>query len=293
MTPVSELSNGVADAVAKAAGSVVAVHAGRCETASGVAWSDEYVVTSARALERDQDLEVTVGDERSPATLVGADPGTDLAVLRVARKLEPPAHADVSALRVGQLAVALSRGGRGLRARLGVVSRLGGAWRLGPGVPVERYVESDVAPAAGLSGGALIDGNGALIGVNATGVLRGVLVALPGTAVTRVLEAIVSHGHVRRAKLGVAVERVDLPAALAERRGRQRGLIVLGVAAGGAAERAGLLLGDVLLSVGGTPITRVDELSSTLDESSIGRELPVELVRAGSELTLTVRPEAR
>jgi S1-C subfamily serine protease len=293
MTQISELSNGIAEAVAKAQGSVVAVHGGRCETASGVAWTKEHVVTSARALEREQDLEVTLGDERLPATLVGADPATDLAVLRVARALEPPARADASALRVGQLAVALSRSGRGLRARLGVVSRLGGEWRLGPGVRVERYVESDIVPAPGLGGGALIDTSGALIGVNATGVLRGVLVALPGSAVTRVVDAIISHGHVRRAKLGVAVERVELPAALAERRGRQRGLIVLGVAPGGPAERAGVLLGDVVLSVGGTAITRVDELSSALDEGTIGRELPLELLRAGSELTLTVRPEAR
>jgi S1-C subfamily serine protease len=293
MTSILELSNGIGDAVARAAGSVVAVHGGRCETASGVAWSEQHVVTAAHALEREQDLEVTIGEERVPATLIGADPATDLAVLRVDRVLAPRPAVDTATLRVGHLALALSRSGRGLRARLGVVSRLGGQWRLGPGIRVEHYVESDIVPAPGLAGSALVDASGALIGVNATGVLRGVLVALPGSAVTRVVDAIVAHGHVRRAKLGVAVERVELPAALAERRGRQRGLIVLGVAPGGPAEKGGVLLGDVILSVAGAPVSRVDELSSALDEGSIGRELPVELLRAGSELTLTVRPEAR
>jgi serine protease Do len=293
MTSISELSNGLGDAVAKAAESVVAVHGGRCETASGVAWSAQHIVTAAHALERDQDLEVTVDDERVPATLVGADPTTDLAVLSVTRTLTPRAHADLASLRVGHVALGLSRSGRGLRARLGVVSRLGGEWRLGPGIRVERYIESDIAPAPGLGGGALVDAAGALIGVNATGVLRGVLVALPASAVTRVVDAILAHGHVRRAKLGVAVERVELPAAVAERRGKQRGLIVLGVAPGGPAERGGVLLGDVLLSVAGAPVTRVDELSSALDEGTIGNELPVEILRAGSELTLSLRPEAR
>ena len=293
MAQLSELSQDFADAVEGAALSVVGVHGGRCETASGVAWSEQHVVTAAHALEGDQDLEVTVGDERFPATLVGADPAVDLAVLKVEKTLQVPRRADVSGLRVGSLGFALSRSARGLRARLGVVSRVGGEWRLGPGVKVERYIESDIAPAPGLAGSALVDASGALIGVNATSVLRGVLVALPSGAVTRAVDAIIAHGHVRRAKLGVAVERVALPPALATERGRQRGLIVLGVAPGGPAEAAGVLLGDVILSVNGQPIERVDALSNVLDEGTIGAELPVELFRAGVAISLTVRPEAR
>jgi S1-C subfamily serine protease len=293
MSTILDLSGDLATAVAKASGSVVAVHGGRCETASGVAWSEHHLVTAAHALEREGDLEVTVGEERVPATLVGADPGSDLAVLRVERTLEVAPRADAAAVRVGELALALSRSGRGLRARLGVVGRVGGAWRLGPGVEAERYIESDIAPAPGLAGSALIDATGALIGVNATGVLRGALVALPAGAVTRVVDAITAHGHVRRAKLGVAVERVDLPQAVAARRGQRRGLIVLGVATAGPAELGGAQLGDVILSVGGKAVERVDELSSALDEGKIGVELAVEILRAGAEQALSLRPEAR
>jgi S1-C subfamily serine protease len=293
MSQLSEVSKDLGDVVAQVNRSVVAVHGGRCETASGVAFSREHIVTAAHALERENELEVTLGDERVPATLVGADPGSDLAVLRVERELEPLTHADVQALRAGEIALAVSRGPRGLRARLGIVSRVGPAWRLGPGVEAERYVESDVAPAPGLGGSALVDASGALIGVNATGVVRGVLVALPSGAVARVVDSLVKHGRVRRAKLGVAVERVELPSAVASRRGKRRGLIVLGVAPGGPAEQAGVLLGDVILSVGGEAIERVDELTSVLDENKIGVELPVEILRAGAELTLGVKPEAR
>ncbi|HTQ04614.1 MAG TPA: S1C family serine protease [Polyangiaceae bacterium] len=293
MSTILDFSSELANAVAKAETGVLAVHGGRCETASGVAWNEHHVVTAAHALERESDLEVTVGDERVPATLVGADPATDLAVLRVERSLAPLARKDGPAPRVGEVALALSRSARGLRARLGVVARVSGAFRLGPGIEIERYVESDIAPAPGLSGSALVDAEGALLGVNSTGVARGVLVALPGGAVSRVVDAILLHGHVRRAKLGVAVERVELPQAVAARRGTRRGLIVLGVAAGGPAEQGGVGLGDVILSVGGKSVERVDELSGALDESRIGVELAVEVLRAGAEVTLTVRPEAR
>jgi S1-C subfamily serine protease len=293
MSQLGQISKELGDLVAQVNPSVVAVHGGRCETASGVAWSQEHVVTAAHALERENELEVTVGEERVPATLVGTDPGSDLALLRVERELSPVRHADVAALRAGELALALTRGPRGPRARLGVVSRVGPAFRLGPGLEVERYVESDIAPAPGLAGSALLDANGALIGLNATGVVRGVLVALPGGSVSRVVDALARHGRVRRAKIGVAVERVELPAAVANERGRRRGLIVLGVAPDGPAERAGFVLGDVILALGGQAVERADELSSALDESKIGVELDVEILRAGTVVTLRVTPEAR
>ena len=293
MSQLSAVSQALGDVVAQVDRSVVAVHGGRCETASGVAFSREHVVTPAHALERETELEVTVGDERVPATLVGADPGSDLAVLRVERELSPLPHADLAALRPGELALAVSRGARGLKARLGIVSRVGPGWRVGPGLEAERYVESDIAPAPGLAASALVDANGAFIGLNATGVVRGVLVALPSGVIARAVDAIVRHGHVRRAKMGVVVERVELPAAVAARRGKRRGLIVLGVAPGGPAELAGVLLGDVILTLGGQAVGRADELASVLDEGKIGVELAVEILRAGTEQTLSVKPEAR
>lgn len=288
-----DLSEQLADAVTAAEASIVTVSGERSHGASGLAWSQDLVVTAAHALEREEGLEVVVGEERVKATLLGADAASDLAVLRVEATLAPATRADVSALRLGALALALSRTARGLKVRLGVVSRLGGEWRLPGGQRVERFVESDIMPAPGHSGSVLVDARGALIGVNAAGFSRGSLVALPASAVSAVVEAIVQHGRVRRARLGVGLELVELPRAVADRRGQRRGLLVTSVLEGSPAERGGVVLGDLILAVGGRPTERVDDLMSALGESAIGVPLSVELLRAGAESELTLQPEAR
>jgi S1-C subfamily serine protease len=292
MSAITDLSEALGDAVAKAAGGIVAVHSGRCDVSSGVAWGEHHVVTAAHGVEPESELTVTVGGERVPASLTGIDPGSDLAVLHVERSLTPFRAADWSALRVGNLAIAVAEHARGTRARLGIVSRLGGEWRLGA-TRVDRYLETDIEPAPSLSGSALLDPEGGLLGLNATGIRRGALVTLPAATISRVVDAIVQHGRVRRAKLGVLLQSVELPSKSAETRGQARGLIVLGVSAGGPADRAGVLTGDVLVTIAGSRVGRVDELASALDETKIDNDVSLELVRAGQELTLSVRPEAR
>jgi S1-C subfamily serine protease len=290
---ISELSSGFADLVANAQKSLVFVRGGRCEAASGVAWSRDLVVTAANAFERERGLTATFSDGQKEAILLGADAASNLAVLRVEAELSPLAHADSSALRPGELALALSRGARGTRARLGMIARVGGEWRLAGGLRVERYVESDIPPAPGLSGSVLVGAQGALIGINLAGIVRGSLVTLPASSAKAIVDSIVAHGRVRRARLGVALERVELPRALAERLGRRYGLVVLSVLEGGPAERAGVLLGDVVLAVAGTAVESVDALQGVLGEQSIGQELSVDLLRAATQQTLGVTPEAR
>jgi S1-C subfamily serine protease len=238
-------------------------------------------------------LTVTLADGRKEATLLGSDAASNLAVLRVDAELAPLPHADTSTLRPGELVLALARGSRGSHARLGMLARVGGEWRLGGGQRVERYLESDIPPAPGLSGSALVGARGDLIGVNLAGLVRGSLVALPASSVQPIVEAIAAHGRVRRAKLGVAVERVELPRALSARLGRAHGLVVLSVLEGGPAERSGVLLGDVLLELAGQAVESVQDLQSVLAASPGGTELALALWRAGTERTLTVVPEAR
>lgn len=293
MTVLSDVSTALGDAVARVEPSVVAVHGGRCDTASGVAWGKDLVVTAAHVIERERGVEVTYAGGRTPATLVGADAASNLAVLRVEAELVPPVFADPARLRLGEVALLLSRGGRGARARFGVISRLGGEWKLGGGTRVARYVESDFAPEPGLSGSALVNAAGELIGVNAAGLVRGSLVALPADSVSQLVDAITRHGRVRRARLGVGLERVELPRAHQERLGRRRALVVLSVLEGSPADRGGLLLGDVILSVGGQAVERVDDLQSALGESAIDVALEVGILRAGVEQSVTLTPEAR
>jgi S1-C subfamily serine protease len=292
MSAMNDLSHALGDAVAAAATGVVAVQHGPCETTSGIVYDEHHVVTAAHPLEQEGASGVRLGDERVPATLVGTDPASDLAVLRLERALTPLPRANEDALRAGNLVVAVSQGTRGARARLGIVSRVGGPWRLGASLGVPRYIETDIAPTPGLRGSALIDASGALVGVNATGLVRGVLVTLPVSALAPVVAAIIAHGRVRRARLGVALQRVELPAAAAQQFGRRRGLIVLGLAAGGPAERAGVLIGDVVVAVAGTAVERVDELQAVLDDSKIEKDTSVEVLRAGASASVVVRPEA-
>lgn len=292
MSAMTDLSHALGDAVAAAEKGVVAVFHGPCDTTSGVVYDEHHVVTAAHPLENDGSVELGLGGERLPATVVGTDPASDLAVLRVERALTPLPRASDDALRAGNLVVAVNQGPRGARARLGIVSRVGGPFRLGGGTRITRYVETDIVPTPGLSGSALVDASAALVGINATGFMRGVLVTLPLAVLAPVVDSIIAHGRVRRAKLGVALQRVELPAALAGQLGRKRGLIVLGLAAGGPAERAGVLVGDVLVAVAGTAVERVDELQAALDESKIDQETSVELVRAGAVTSVLLKPEA-
>jgi S1-C subfamily serine protease len=293
MTNILDVSRALGGVVALAESSVVAVHGGRCETSSGVVWGPDLVVTSAHSLEREQGIEVTTSTGRLPATLVGADPASGVAVLRAGAGLTPFRFADSAALRVGELVVALARTGRGLGARLGIVSRLGGEWRLPGGTRFERYVESDVSPLPGLSGSALVSVSGELVGLNATGLARGALVSLPAADVGHIVDALLAHGRVRRARLGVALERVELPRAVAERLGRRRALVVLAVVEGSPAERGGLLLGDVVLAIAGKPTERVDDLQNALDENAIDVQVPADILRAGQEHRILLTPEAR
>lgn len=294
MTDLSDFSRSLGDAVARVEPSVVAVHAGRCDTASGVVWAPDLVVTAAHVLERERGVEVTHAGGRTPATLVGADAASNLALLRVeAAGLSAPAFADVAALRRGEVALTLSRGARGARARFGVVSRLGGEWKLGGGTRVARYIESDVAPEPGLAGSALVNAAGELVGVNAPGLVRGSLAALPAGTVSQLVEAITRHGKVRRARLGVGLERVELPRVQQERLGRRRALLVISVLDESPADRAGLLLGDVILAVGGQAVERVEELQSALGESAIDVAVELTLLRAGAEQRVSITPEAR
>lgn len=293
MTDLLDVSRALGGLVAASEPSVVLVQGGRSGTTSGTAFGSDLVVTAGEHFERENEIAVTAPGGRGAATLVGADPASGIALLRTAAPLGTLKLADTAALRVGELVLALARTGRGLGARLGVVSRLGGEWRLPGGARFDRYVETDVTPAPGLAGSALVTVGGELVGVNAVGLARGTLVTLPARNVARIVESLLLHGRVRRARLGVALERVELPRSVAERLGRRRGLVVLSVVEGGAAEQGGLMLGDVLLAVGETPTERVDALESALDENAIDVEVPVHVLRAGAETHLVLKPEAR
>jgi S1-C subfamily serine protease len=285
--------------VAETAGSAVVRVSGGRRPSSGVVWSaDGVILTTEHAVRRDDDIVVALSDGRElAATLVGRDPGTDLALLRVqAGGLSELGWRETDGLKVGQVVLALGRPGRTVRARLGILSAVGQEWRVPGGGRIDRYVEPDIEPAFGISGGPLLDAEGRAIGLNTAGLRRGLVLTIPTATLRRVAGDLLAHGRVRRGYLGIAAQTVPVPAALEQAVNQRAGLLVHAVEPGSPAERAGMLIGDLVFSIGGRPVYRTDGLMGLLTEDRIGATESVRFVRAGTvqevQVTIGDRPAA-
>lgn len=288
---LEELSEAFAATVAEASAGVVRVAGRRRLAASGAVWSaDGLVVTAHHVVERDEGLTVGLPDGSSaPATLVGRDPTTDLAVLRAQiGGLTPGVWGEPDGLQVGNVVLALGRPGSGIQATLGIVSALGGGWRTPAGGTVDRYVQTDVVMYPGFSGGPLVDAAGRTVGMNTTALLRGVSVSVPTPTVRRVVQTLLAHGRVRRGYLGVGSQPVRLPAALAQRLGQETGLLLASVEADSPAERAGLFVGDLIVAIGGEPVRYLDDLLGALSGDRVGTAISLRIVRGGQVEDATV-----
>jgi S1-C subfamily serine protease len=281
-------------AAGKAAASVVRVDDGSRLTASGVVWeADGMIVTTSHGVERDEELGVVTADgARHAATLLGRDPDTDIAVLKVeATGLTPIARVS-AAPEIGALALAVTRpGDAGLTATLGVVS---GRQDTETDGAAEYIVTTDAVLYPGASGGALVNVSGEFVGLlNRMYGGRGAGVALGVPLVARVAEQIKATGGVKRGYLGVRTQLVELPESL---RGslnvaQRYALLVLAVEPGSPAEKAGLVLGDTVLEVNGKAVEDVGELKRHL---LAGKPVAVTIARGGArhELSATVGDRA-
>lgn len=293
---IKTLSDELAALVQTAGESVVRISARAHFGASGVVWSaDGVIVTADHVIEREDRIEVGLPDGRTVgARLVGRDPSTDLAVVRAdAGDLKAARPGSLEALRVGHIVLALARPGREVQATLGIVSALGGPWRTMAGGQLDRYLQTDVAMHPGFSGGPLVAADGSVVGLNSSGLTRGVSVAVPVTTLGRVVEALLTHGRIRRAYLGIASQPVRLPDPVRERVGRAMGLVVVSVESGSPADRAGLTVGDVIIAVGDQPVSRPDELLAQLTADRIGKPLPIRVLRGGQPVEVVVTPGER
>jgi S1-C subfamily serine protease len=290
---LQDFSNALADIVADAGKGTVRVEARRRLPATGIIWSaDGVIVTSNHVVERDENISVGLADGKTvPATLVGRDPSTDLAVLRVqATGLQASAQADVDSLRVGHLVLALGRPGESVLSTLGVISAVGGNWHTPAGGPVDHYVQTDVVMYPGFSGGPLVDMAGQVIGLNTSGVLHGVSLAVPAPTLRRVVEALLTRGRIARGYLGVGAQPVRLPAALSEQLNQETGLLLVSVEPGSPADQGGLLLGDTLVGLDGQPLRQMDDLVTLLSGDRVGKSVSLRIVRGGKvqEVSVTI-----
>jgi len=290
---LTALSRRTAALVAEQAAHVVRIEGRRRGPASGVVWSaDGLVVAAHHAVERDDEIEVGLptGDAVS-AEVVGRDPSTDLALLRLgATGLAPAVWFDAEGLAAGELVLAIARPGRSPRASLATLARAAGEYRGAGGGRIDRFLETTLAPHPGLSGALVAGADGGALGIATSGLVRGAAMIVPAATLRRVVRSLAEHGAIRRGFLGVATFPVRLPQAMAAAAGQGGALLVSFVEPDGPAARAGLLLGDALLALGGAALAEPGDLLPLLEEEGIGRSVPVRVLRAGEvrELALTV-----
>lgn len=253
---------------------------------------DGVVVTTARAVAGQSRVEVAQGEQTVQAVVVGFDWATDVGVLRLESPLGEAPEWATTPLALGTAVLGASRPGRTTRVRLGIVSQVGPAFHTPRGGRVARYVETDLTPEPGFSGGLGFDLEGRALGMSSAGILRGVPLLLEKPTLDRIVGALLSHGRVQRGYLGVGSQAVRLPPALAVSSGQSFGLLVSSVQPDSAAERAGIALGDVLLALGPTQLSGVSVLQAALEDTE-GQTLPLRLLRASQALSVDVTLGAR
>jgi S1-C subfamily serine protease len=293
------LSNDLAGAVEHAGRAVVAVNARPRMPSSGVHWRQGVIVTADHTIKREEDITVMLPDGRPvPAILAGRDASTDLAVLKLQGIELPTADiGDSSALKVGHLVLAVARPGeRGLSASLGVISALSGAWRTWSGGQIDQFVRLDVALYPGFSGGPLVDTQGRVVGLNTSGP-RSVVLAIPTATVNRVVDQLLDKGRIARGYLGLGMQPIRLPDALKNslNLSGHGGIIVVAVEVDSPAERAGMLIGDVLVALDGRPMSDTADVLAMLGPERVDHEVRATIIRGGtlSELTILVGERPR
>jgi S1-C subfamily serine protease len=243
-------------------------------------------------VERDDEITIGLPDGRTvPASLIGRDPGSDLALLKIEATDLTPAPRAEGEVKPGHLVLAIGRPGpSGPMASFGVVSVVGGAWRTQQGATVDGFIRADVAMLPGFSGGPLVDAQARVIGLNSSHLGRGGGMTIPASAIDRIVESLQTHGKVRRGFLGIGAQSVTLPAALAKNAGieQEQGLVIVGVEPDGPAERGGVYLGDVIVAVNGNPVSTVEGLQDSLSGDLVGKPAEITILRGGALQRLQV-----
>ena len=277
------LDQALASAVAAAAPAVVHVARGH-GGGTGIVWDPDHVITSSFHTPDRTTVGIPQPDgslDSRDAEVIGRDPGTDVALLRVeGGGLTPAALRELDGLAVGNLALAVGRPGRSARASLRAIGVLGPEVRTPWGGRLERYVESDRQIPRGFAGGPLIDADGAVIGMNTRTLVRGADLAVPVVALRRVVDELRQHGGVRRGYLGVGAYPATLPGPLAQLAGRNRAALVASIEDGGPAAQAGILVGDLLIELDGVAITDPDSLRTALGDRP-GLTVKLVILRGG------------
>jgi len=284
--PLSQFSNALAARADAAKSAVVAIRLAHGRHITGSLWQSGIVVASEQALPRRDDFElVAPGGSVVKATIAGRDPSTNVAILKPAEQLAAPSIAAGEA-RTGAVALAIGADGAGgASARLGLVNLAGPEWHSSRGGLIDRRIVLDVRLARREEGGPVFDAAGACLGMSTFGP-RGQVIVIPTATIERVVPQLAKNGRVARGWLGVALQAVAVPDALRESADQSSGLMVMSVVDNGPAAQAGILAGDIILSVDGTSAHRFRRLARHFGADSIGRKAELRLIRSGAVMTV-------
>jgi S1-C subfamily serine protease len=290
--PLTDFSNILTSAAEKGGASTILVDARKRYPASGIAYAEDLVLTADHVVTReDNDIKVGLPDGKSlQATLAGRDPGSDLAVLRLAEKVLTPAKTSDD-VKVGQLVLAVGRpNDAGIQASWGIVTAIAGPARTHRGGMLEKYIKTETTPYPGFSGGPLLNTEGEVLGLNTSGHSHNAALTIPVSVAWRVADALAKHGSVKRGYLGVRTQPVEILEAArnALKRDQKSGLLVLWLEENGPAQKGGLFVGDTIVAIDGKSASDPDDLFAALTSETVGKPIAVEVLRGGKPETVNV-----
>jgi len=292
MTTLNDFSNELSAAVERGGTGIVLVDARHRYPASGIVYTPDLVLTADHVITREENLRVSNADNKSfSVTVAGRDSGSDLALLRLSEKSLTPVKVAKAAPKVGQLVMALGRpSNEGVQASWGIITAIGGPARTGRGGLLEEYIQTETTSYPGFSGGPLIDTNGEILGLNTSGLTRGMALTIPAKFAWQIADALAEHGTVRRGYLGVRTQPTELTDSARKtlKREQAHGLLVLWLDGKGPAENGGLLVGDTIVAVSGKPVGDPDDLFAALNSDIVGKSIAVEVLRGGKPETIQV-----
>ena len=290
---LEQLSSELAARTAALQGAVAAIRLPCERHVSAIVWRGDAVLASEQSLpQREQFDLVLPGGAEAQARLAGRDAGTNVAVLRLSQPLAPFALASGEA-RSGALAVALGADGIGAASvRLGLVNHAGPQWHSLAGGLIDRRIALDLRLARAEEGGPVFSAAGAFLGMSTLGARSRVLV-IPAATLERVVPLLLKEGRVARGWLGVALHPVAVPDALRGEAGQPSGLMVMSLVEGGPAAKAGVVAGDIVLSVNDAAASGFRRIAGQFGPDRIGRKAVLRVIRGGTLLSLDALIEAR
>jgi S1-C subfamily serine protease len=283
---LAQLSNALATRAELAKNAVVAIRLAHERHITGMVWQSGIVVASEQSLPRKDDFElVAAGGSVLTARIAGRDPSTNIAILRLAEQVAAPSIAAGEA-HTGAVVLAIGADGTGgASARLGLVNLAGAEWHSSRGGLIDRRIVLDVSLGRREEGGPVFDAAGACLGMSTFGP-RGQVIAIPTATIERIVPLLLKDGRIARGWLGVALQAVAVPDALRETAEQSSGLMVMSVVEDGPAAQAGIVAGDIILSVDGTSTHRLRNIARHFGAGSIGRKADLRLIRSGTVITV-------